>query len=75
MKRKRDSRKKSNKHYKYQCKQHLPFAGVKETIAFLKTQTTIEGKKAFDYVSECSKCGDFDSLVEYFSKDALPWWI
>lgn len=55
--------------------QLVPFAGVKETIDFLKNQTTEEGKKAFDYVSECSKCGDFDSLDEYFSKETLPWWI
>ncbi|MEP6845037.1 MAG: hypothetical protein ABI861_03510 [Panacibacter sp.] len=55
--------------------QLVPFAGVKETIEFLKGQTTIEGEKAFNYVSECSKCGDFDSLEEYFSKDALPWFI
>ncbi len=55
--------------------QLVPFAGVKETIDFLRKQTTEEGKKAFDYISECSKCGDFDSLDEYFSKDTLPWWI
>lgn len=55
--------------------QLVPFAGVKETIAFLKTQTSEEGKKAFDYVSKCSECGDFDELDEYFSKEALPWWI
>ncbi len=55
--------------------QLVPFAGVKETIDFLKKQTTEEGKKAFDYVSECYKCGDFDNLDEYFSKETLPWWI
>lgn len=55
--------------------QLVPFAGVKETIEFLSKQTNEEGKKAFEYVNKCSQCGDFDDLEEYFSKDALPWWI
>ena len=55
--------------------QLVPFAGVKETIAFLKIQSTEEGKQALDYVTDCAKCGDFDNLDEYFSKNALPWFI
>jgi len=55
--------------------QLVPFAGVKETIAFLKTQTTVEGKKALVYVSECFNCGDFDNIEEYFSKETYPWFI
>jgi phosphatidate phosphatase APP1 len=55
--------------------QLVPFAGVKETIEFLKEQTSDEGKKAFEYVSNSSKCGDFDDLEDYFSKETMPWFI
>lgn len=55
--------------------QLVPFAGVDQTIEFLKGQSTPEGKKAFNYISECSKCGDFDNLEEYYSNDHLPWFV
>lgn len=55
--------------------QLVPFAGVEKTIAFLKTQTTQEGKDAFDYVHKCAECGDFNGLDEYFSLEKLPWFV
>lgn len=55
--------------------QLVPFIGIKETIEFLKAQTTEEGNKAFQYLTECSKCGDFDNLDEYFSTEQMPWFI
>jgi uncharacterized protein (UPF0335 family) len=55
--------------------QLIAFAGVNETINFLKMQTTEEGEKAFYYVSECNNSGDFDDLENYFSKEELPWFI
>ena len=55
--------------------QLVPFAGVNETIEFLKGQITKEGREAFNYVSDCKKAGDFEELEEYYSNDKLPWFI
>jgi len=48
--------------------QLIVFAGVKETIAFLKLQTTEEANKALQYIIDY---GDFDDLEEYYSTDKL----
>ena len=55
--------------------QLVPFAGVSETMAYLKNQNSPESIKALEYVEGCSECGDFDNLDEYFSKNKLPWFI
>ena len=52
--------------------QLIVFAGVKETIAFLKQQTTDEANKALQYLINY---GDFDDLEEYYSPDQLPYYI
>ena len=53
--------------------QLVPFAGVEETISFLKTQTGDDAKEALKHVRACSKGGDFDDLKEYYSE--TPWWV
>jgi len=53
--------------------QLLPFAGVQETIEYLKTQTSDESRNALEYILECSEAGDFEDLDEYFK--ATPWFI
>ncbi|OXA93109.1 hypothetical protein [Flavobacterium hercynium] len=51
------------------------FAGVEETINFLKNQTDDISKKALEYIEICKSSGDFDYLEEYFSEDQIPWFI
>ena len=53
--------------------QLVPFAGVDETVSFLKTQNDEEAREALKYVLACSKAGDFDDLEEYYNE--TPWWI
>ncbi|MEQ1796705.1 MAG: hypothetical protein ABL872_02065 [Lacibacter sp.] len=55
--------------------QLVPFAGVKETIAFLENQKSEKSKKALEYVLNCNEAGDFDILEEYYSKEKIPWWV
>ena len=55
--------------------QLVPFAGVEETISFLKQQNTDKAKKVLEHIEACHKAGDFDNLDEYYSKDNLPWWV
>jgi hypothetical protein len=55
--------------------QLLPFAGVIETIEFLKQQHTTEAKNALDYVTGCFECGDFNDQSHYFSPNASPWFL
>lgn len=53
--------------------QLLPFAGVEQTIIYLKTQTGTEAKEALAYVTACADGGDFDELEGYYN--SLPWWV
>lgn len=55
--------------------QQLPFAGVIETIEFLKQRHTAEAKNALDYVMRCFECGDFNDQSHYFSPNASPWFL
>lgn len=55
--------------------QLMPFAGVDETIAFLKTQTSKNAVEALEYVTDCKTAGDFENLNEYFSHDTMPWFV
>lgn len=55
--------------------QLVPFAGVTETISFLKTQTGAEAAEALTYVCECEACGDFNHLGDYFAPATFPWFI
>jgi hypothetical protein len=55
--------------------QLVPFAGVSQTLEFLNSLSKEEAKKAFDYVSKCDQSGDFDSLEDYYSIEAMPWFI
>lgn len=51
--------------------QLVPFAGVKETIKYLKTYTSEETKQALEYVIECSEADEFEDIGTYFNK--TPW--
>jgi len=53
--------------------QLVPFAGVDETISYLREQKTDEANKALEYVLACTKAGDFDDLNEYYS--GTPWYV
>lgn len=53
--------------------QLMPFAGVNETIAYLKTQTSKESSNALEYVIGCKKAGDFNNLKEYYGEK--PWFL
>lgn len=53
--------------------QLVPFAGVHETIEYLKSQNSKEAKDALEYVIGCSKAGDFDDLGNYFNE--TPWFV
>ncbi|MBK9458987.1 MAG: hypothetical protein IPN94_06030 [Sphingobacteriales bacterium] len=53
--------------------QLVPFQGVKETIEYLKKQTSENAKNALEYVVECYKAGDFDNLEEYYKE--IPWFV
>ena len=55
--------------------QLVPFAGVDETIDFLKTQTSKEAVEALEYVTACKDSGDFENLNEHFSHDTMPWFV
>jgi len=61
--------------YCYIDNQLLPFAGVEETISYLKTQTSDEAIAALKYVEECKEAGDFDILDEYFPLNGMPWFV
>jgi len=51
----------------------IVYAGVEETIDYLKSQKSKESKAALEYVEECKKCGDFENIENYFSENNLPW--
>ena len=53
--------------------QLVAFAGVQQTIEYLKTQTSEEAKQALEYVIECSEAGDFEDLETYFNE--TPWFV
>ncbi|MBS7564253.1 hypothetical protein KHS38_07535 [Mucilaginibacter sp. Bleaf8] len=55
--------------------QLLPFAGVSETIEFLKQHHSDEAKKALEYVIGCLEGGDFDDQSYYFSPNSSPWFL
>ncbi|MCK8495870.1 hypothetical protein M0L20_28650 [Spirosoma sp. RP8] len=55
--------------------QLVPFAGVIQTLEFLKNQQNKESKKAFDYVQKCYQNGDFNSIDEYYSDKMMPWFV
>ncbi len=55
--------------------QLVPFAGVEETISFLKSQNTEKTEKILEHIEACNKSGNFDNLEEYYSVEKLPWWI
>ncbi len=59
--------------YCYVDVQLVVFAGVPETIAYLKTQTSEEARQALEYVVGCSEAGDFDNLEQYFAE--TPWYV
>lgn len=53
--------------------QLVVFAGVQETIEYLKTQTSEEAKQALEHVIECSDAGNFEDLETYFNE--IPWFV
>jgi hypothetical protein len=55
--------------------QLVVFAGVDNTIQYLKSLGTTESQKAVEYLEKCEEAGDLDRIEEYFSQDNMPWWI
>jgi len=55
--------------------QLIGFAGIKETIDFLKKQSAQTELDPLEYVTGCYKGGDFDDLAEYFSPNKSPWFL
>jgi len=55
--------------------QLVPFAGLNETIAFLKNVEKADAQEALKYILKCQESGDFDLLDSYYSKDSLPWYV
>lgn len=53
--------------------QLVAFAGVQETIEYLKSQTSEEAKQALDYVIGCSEAVDFEDFETYFN--VIPWFV
>lgn len=51
------------------------FAGVKETISFLETQTTDDAVEALIYINKCKAAEDFDALGSYFNPQNMPWFV
>lgn len=48
------------------------FAGVEETIAFLKNSNDIDSVEALKYIIECRDYGDLDTIEAYFAQER-PW--
>lgn len=55
--------------------QLVVFAGVNNTIDYLKTKNSDESKDALKYIEECKISGDFDNIENYFSESQSPWFI
>lgn len=55
--------------------QLIAFAGVEETIVFLKGEAGVESDEALEYISECMAAGDLNHLDTYFSVETLPWFV
>jgi hypothetical protein len=55
--------------------QLIAFAGVASASNYLQTTNSEDAKEALQYITACSKGGDFDNLDAYFSPDNLPWWV
>jgi len=55
--------------------QLLAFAGVDNTLKYLKALDTEESRKAIDYIVKSKEAGDFDDIESYFSEEQQPWWI
>ena len=55
--------------------QLVPFAGLDETISYLKKVNSDNANDALKYLLECKASGDFDNLNSYYAKDALPWYV
>lgn len=56
--------------------QLMPFAGMEKTMAYLQTQA--DNPKviaAMEYLADCSNAGDFENYEDYYSKDAMPWFV
>ena len=55
--------------------QLVVFAGVDETITYLKMQNSDEAREALTYIQECNEAGDFEDLTSYFDPNTLPWFV
>lgn len=53
--------------------QLVPFMGVEKTMAFLKSDTSLEAAKLLEYLESCQEAGDLDHLDEYYGE--YPWFI
>jgi len=55
--------------------QLVVFAGLTQTIDFLREQADTEATAATSYILSCAKAGDFDHLQDYFLPENLPWYV
>ncbi|MDQ8015152.1 MAG: hypothetical protein REI96_22085 [Flavobacterium nitrogenifigens] len=55
--------------------QLVVFAGVTNTIDYLKTLNSNESEDALKYIEECKISGDFNGIEIYFSENQSPWFI
>ena len=55
--------------------QLVAFAGINQTLAYLRSLPDPEAVEAVDYLQQCQAAGNFDDLEDYFSPDNLPYWL
>lgn len=55
--------------------QLVAFAGIDQTLAYLRSLPDPEAVEAVNYLQQCQAGGDFDNLEDYFSPDNLPYWL
>lgn len=53
--------------------QLVAFAGITQTLAYLRSLPDPEAVKAVDYLQQCQAAGNFENLEDYFSPDNLPY--
>jgi hypothetical protein len=51
------------------------FAGLEETITYLKKNKSEEAESALEYIEECRETSDFKNLTDYFSESNMPWFV
>ena len=55
--------------------QLIAFAGLEDTITFLKAYPSREAQDALKYVLECAEAGDFEQMQIWFPEHGLPYFV